>query len=59
MFEMEIIAIANASLEELCELYGVDPEELTDEKKSEEEENALYNSIRKMKKLEKERLTKL
>ncbi len=59
MFEMEIIAIANASLEELCELYGVDPEELTDEKMSEEEENALYNSIRKMKKLEKERLTKL
>lgn len=30
MFEMEIIALANASLEDLCALYGVDPEELED-----------------------------
>lgn len=30
MFEMEIIALANASLEDLCALYGIDPEELKD-----------------------------
>lgn len=31
MFEMEIMALATATLEELCDLYGVIPEELAEE----------------------------
>mgnify|MGYP002624815037 CR=1 FL=1 len=33
MYEMEMVTLANATLEELCEIFGVDPEELAEEVK--------------------------